>query len=161
VKATVKLELAEAATPNVPLYGSLEGAAVVNVIVWLAGLTVWFTEPELPPWLLSPEYVAPTVSDPPPRLLVVHDATPGYAPDNVLAAHPVFALQVTVPLGCIGCMFFLPALRPFTSPVSLVIVAVNVTDPPYVEGFRPELTLVVEAFDVIVKLSVSGLLDAE
>jgi NADH:ubiquinone oxidoreductase subunit 5 (subunit L)/multisubunit Na+/H+ antiporter MnhA subunit len=77
VNATVKLELAEAATPNVPLYGSLEGAVVVNVIVWLAGLTVWLTDPELPAWLLSPEYVADTVFDPPPRLLVVHVATPG------------------------------------------------------------------------------------
>jgi hypothetical protein len=79
----------------------------------------------------------------------------------VLALHPVFALHVTVPVGCIGFMpFFLAGFRPFTSPVSLVIVAVNVTDPPYVEGFRPELTLVVEAFDPMLKLLVSELLDA-
>jgi hypothetical protein len=44
--------------------------------------------------------------------------------------------------------------------VSLVTVAVKVTDPPYVDGFRPEVTVVVDAFDPIVKLPVSGLLDA-
>ena len=115
---------------------------LLNTTVAVAGLTVWLTEPELPPWLLSPEYVAATVFDPMPRLEVVHVATPGYAPDNVLAAHPVFALQVTVPVGCIGRIPFLPGFRPFTSPVSLVIVAVKVTDPPYVDGFRPEVTVV-------------------
>jgi len=78
----------------------------------------------------------------------------------VLGLHPVFALHVTVPVGCIGRIPLLPGFRPFTSPVSLVIVAVNVTDPPYVEGFRPELTLVVEAFDPMLKLLVSGLLEA-
>jgi hypothetical protein len=100
---------------------------LLNTTVAVPGLTVWITEPELPPWSLSPEYVAATVSDPRPRLEVVQVATPGYTPETVLAAHPVFALQVTVPLGCIGCIPFLPALRPFTSPVSLVIVAVKVT----------------------------------
>jgi hypothetical protein len=101
------------------------------------------------------------VSDPPPRLLVVQVATPGYVPVNVLGAHPVFALQVTVPVGCIGRIPFLPGFRPFTSPVSVVIVAVNVTDPPYVDGFRPEVTVVVEFAPVRVKLPVSGLVDAE
>jgi hypothetical protein len=63
----------------------------------------------------------------------------------VLAAHPVFALQVTVPVGCIGFMpFFLAGLRPLTSPVSVVIVAVNVTDVAYVDGFGVEVTAVVE-----------------
>ena len=33
---------------------ALDGAGTVNVIVWLAWLTDWPTEP-LPPWLLSPE----------------------------------------------------------------------------------------------------------
>ena len=134
----------------------------MNVIVWLAGSTVWLTEPELPLWLASPEYVAATVSDPPPRLLVVHVATPGYVPDNVLAAHPVFALQVTVPVGCIGRIPFLPGFRPFTSPVS--------ARDRRRERYRPTIRRWIQArgngcgrwfAPVMVKLPVSGLLDAE
>jgi preprotein translocase subunit SecY len=34
---------------------AVAGAAVVTVIVWLAWLMVSVTEPELAPWLLSPE----------------------------------------------------------------------------------------------------------
>jgi hypothetical protein len=78
----------------------------------------------------------------------------------VLGAHPVFALHVTVPVGCIGFIPFLPAFRPFTSPVSLVIVAVNVTDVAYVDGLGVEVTVVVEFDPVMAKLLLSGLLDA-
>jgi hypothetical protein len=58
---------------------------------------------------------------------VVHVATPGL-PDTVLGAQPVFALQLTVPVGSIGFIPFLPGFRPFTSPFAPLIVAVNVTD---------------------------------
>jgi hypothetical protein len=92
---------------------------------------------------------------------VVQVATPGYVPVNVLGLHPVFAPQVTIPVGCIGFMpFFLAGFRPFTSPVSLVIVAANVTDVAYVDGFGVEVTVVVVAFAPTVKLLVSGLLEA-
>jgi hypothetical protein len=144
---------------------SLDGLTfVTSIVVAIPPVTTWFTEPEAAVWLLSPAYDAETVSVPTGRCdadEVVQVATPGYAPDNVLAAHPVFALQVTVPVGCIGRIPFLPGFRPFTSPVSVVIVAVNVTDPPYVDGFRPEVTVVVEFAPVRVKLPVSGLVDAE
>jgi hypothetical protein len=79
----------------------------------------------------------------------------------VLGLHPVFALHVTVPVGCIGRIPLLPGFRPFTSPVSVVIVAVNVTCCAYVDGFGVEVTVVVDALDPIVKLLVSGLVDAE
>jgi hypothetical protein len=35
------------------LYAALDGAGVVNVIVWLAALTVWLAEPDAVVWLLS------------------------------------------------------------------------------------------------------------
>ena len=66
-------------------------------------------------------------------------------PETVLAAQPVFALHVTVPLGSIGFIPFLLGLRPFTRLFSLVIVAVNVTDDAYVDGFGVEVTAVVES----------------
>ena len=65
---------------------------------------------------------------------------PDSCPSTCSALHPVFALHVTVPVGCIGFIPFLPGFRPFTSPVSLVIVAVNVTDVAYVDGFGVEVT---------------------
>jgi hypothetical protein len=46
----------------------------------------------------------------------------------------VFALHVTFPLKSSG---FLRVFRRLTSPVSLVSVAVNVSDCPYVDGFAP------------------------
>jgi hypothetical protein len=44
-----------AATEKWLLTTALDGAGTVNVIVWLAWLTDWPTEPKLPLWLLSPE----------------------------------------------------------------------------------------------------------
>ena len=48
---------------------------------------------------------------------VVQVAVPGLLPVNVLARAPVFALQVTVPVGCIGFIPLFPGFGPLTSPV--------------------------------------------
>jgi len=48
-------EVADATTVKVLPFTTCDGAGVVTLIVWLAWLTVWLTDPELPPWLLSPE----------------------------------------------------------------------------------------------------------
>jgi hypothetical protein len=55
----------------------------------------------------------------------------------------VFELQVTDPLRTAG---FLPMTcpLPFTAPVSLVIVAVNVTDCPYVDGLLFDETVTID-----------------
>jgi hypothetical protein len=73
---------------------------------------------------------------------VVQVATPGL-PETVLGAQPVFALQVTLPPGSIGFIPFLLGLRLFTRLFSPVMVAVNVTDCAYVDGFGVEVTAVV------------------
>jgi hypothetical protein len=49
---------------------------------------------------------------------------------------PVFELHATVPVTTFG----LRVVRPFTSPVSLVIVAVNVTDWPWIDGLELDET---------------------
>ena len=101
--------------------------------------------PEPPPWLLSPEYVAVIVSVPTGKLVVVQVAVPGVPDVTGVVPHPVFALHVTVPVTSSGLMPFLPGLRPFTSPYSPGMVAVNVTDCPYVDGFKLEPTVMVPA----------------
>ena len=89
--------------------------------------------------MLSPEYVAVIVSLPPTgRLEVVHVAVPGLPDVTDVVPQPVFPLHVTVPVTVIG---FAPFFRPRTCPFAPLIVAVNVTDSPYVEGFSPEATL--------------------
>jgi hypothetical protein len=47
-----------------------------------------------------------------------------------LDEQPVFAVQLTVPLRTDDFTLPLRVLRPFISPLSLLIVAVNVTDDP-------------------------------
>jgi hypothetical protein len=97
-------------------------------------LTVWLTEPEAGEvWLPSfAVYVAVTVLLPPSRLVVAQVAVCGDAPDTVLVLQPVFTLQLIVPFTSFGLTVNLD-FRPLTSPVSVVSVAVNVTDVPYVE----------------------------
>jgi hypothetical protein len=56
-----------------------------------------------------------------------------------------------------------PLLRlawPFTFPFSPLIVAVNVTDCPYEDGFALDVTDVLEVAVLMVKLSVCELLEA-
>jgi hypothetical protein len=82
--------------------------------------------------LLSPEYVAVTVSLPPVgRAAVVQVATPGFPEVTEVAPQPVFALHVTVPLTSSlwtpGFAFF---IQPFIKPYCPEMVAVNVTDCP-------------------------------
>jgi hypothetical protein len=60
------------------------------------------------------------VSVPASSALVTHVATPGF-PLNTDAAHPVFPLQLTLPVG---------ASRVATNPFPPVTVAVNVSDCP-------------------------------
>jgi hypothetical protein len=68
----------------------------------------------------------------------VHVATPGLPGVTVVRPQPVFALHVTVPLT--SCRF-LPF--DFTNPYSPPIVAVNVTDCAYTDGFTLEPTVIV------------------
>ncbi len=98
------------------------------MIVWLAGLTTWLTEPELPLWFASPEYVAVTVSVPPARAAVVHVATPVDGFNGVELSHETFQLTLP-PVTCRGFRL-LRFAWPFTAPFSPSTVAVNVTDPP-------------------------------
>ena len=114
---------------------------------------------------------------------MMHCAVPGL-PDTVLGLHPVFALQVTVPVippagtgGC-ACPFWVKPLwgaapllitltlppsnaplRPLTSPYSPSMVAVNVTDWPTSDGFWLEPTDVVEVACVMLKLLLCVLLE--
>jgi hypothetical protein len=100
-------------------------------VLLLAWCTVWLTEPLLPLWLLSPAYVTVTVSAPAGNTVVVQLATPGL-PESVEGEQPVFALQVSVPIGCgvtaRPVSSFLRRL--LISPFSPVTVAVKVTDCP-------------------------------
>jgi len=94
------------------------------------------------------------VSLPPPRADVVQLAVPtrptGSHVTAVLAQpEPVFALHATVPVTSIG---FRVLRRPLTKLFSALIVAVNVTDCAYVEGFGVELTLVVVDAPLMEKL---------
>jgi hypothetical protein len=77
---------------------------------------------------------------------VVHVAIPGLPDVTVLVPHPVFALQVTVPVS--------------PEPDAGVIVAVKVTLCPYGDGFGNEVTAVVVLVWVMLKLLVCGLLAA-
>jgi hypothetical protein len=90
-------------------------------------------------WLLSPEYVAVITSVPTGSVEVVHVAVPGLPDVTVDTLHPVFALHVTLPLTF--CDFACP-LRPFTCPYCPLIVAVNVTDCPEIDGLALEVTTV-------------------
>jgi hypothetical protein len=90
----------------------------------------------------------------------VHVAVPGLPVVTGVVPQPVFVLHVTVPLTSCGFVPFLPdASRFFASPYSPSIVAVNVTDCPYWEGFTLEATDVLEVACVMVKLLVCELLD--
>jgi hypothetical protein len=72
---------------------------------------------------------------------VVQVATPGLPLVTFVVPHPVFELHATVPVTA-GGFAALPLTRPFTCPFSPVIVAVNVTDSPNVDGLRLEVTTV-------------------
>ena len=78
------------------------------------------------------------------KLVVVHVAVAVcVCADHVTALElqPVFPLQLTVPVTSSGFTLF--PLR-LTRLYSALIVAVNVTDCPYVDGLPLELTLVLE-----------------
>jgi hypothetical protein len=156
VNATGSPELAAAITVNVLPLTTDGGAGVVTIIVWLAGSTVWLTEPEAGElWLPSfAVYVAITVSLPPPRLVVVHVAVCGGVPDTALVLHPVFGLQLIAPFTSFGFTVTL-GFRLFTWPVSVVNVAVNVTDVPYVEVLfvDDDVTVTVATADSAVTLA--------
>jgi len=102
--------------------------------------------------LLSPEYVAVIVSVPNARDEVVHVATPGVPDVTAVVPQPVFPLHVTVPETFCG---FACPLRPFTCPYCPLIVAVNVTDWLYTEGFALEATAVLEVARIAVVVSVT------
>jgi hypothetical protein len=67
---------------------------------------------------------------------VVHVATPGLPDVTVDALHPVLVLHVTLPVTFFGFAC------PLTSPYWPLIVAVNVTLCPNVDGFRLDVTTV-------------------
>ena len=75
---------------------------------------------------------------PTPRLDVVQVATPGLPAVTLLVPQPVFELHVTVPV----TVCELTPECPLISPYCPLIVAVNVTDCPKTEGFKPEVTTV-------------------
>jgi hypothetical protein len=102
-------------------------------------LTTSLNVPVLPAWLLSPEYVAVIPSVPTGSVDVVHVAVPGLPDVTVDALHPVLPLHATVPVTFrdFACPF-----RPFTSPYCPLIVAVNVTDCPEIDGLALEVTTV-------------------
>jgi len=89
--------------------------------------------------LLSPEYVAVITSVPTGSVEVVHVAVPGFPDVTAVVPQPVLLLHVTLPLTF--CDFACP-FRPFTSPYCPLIVAVNVTDCPEIDGFALEVTTV-------------------
>ena len=70
---------------------------------------------------------------------MVHVAVPGLPVVTGVVPQPVFALHVTVP---VTSSAFGPFGRPFNSPYSPLIVAVNVTDCPYADGLPLEVTTV-------------------
>ena len=89
----------------------------------------------------------------------MHVAVPGLPVVTAVVPQPVFELHATVPLTSWACPATNPRprtapLRPFTSPYCPLIVAVNVTGCPYVDGFVPEVTVVVDVADVMIKLPV-------
>jgi hypothetical protein len=71
---------------------------------------------------------------------VVQVATPGLPLVTFVVPQPVFELHATVPL--IACCFARRLTDPFTCPYSPLMVAVNVTDSPNVDGLRLEVTTV-------------------
>ena len=89
--------------------------------------------------MLSPEYVAVIPSVPTGSVEVVHVAVPGLPDVTVDALHPVLPLHATVP---VTFRDFVCPFRPFTSPYCPLIVAVNVTDCPEIDGFALEVTTV-------------------
>jgi hypothetical protein len=87
----------------VTAWDGVEGLGVFEVM--LVALEARFTTcpplkaPELPMWLLSPEYVAVMASVPTGKPEVVHVAvTVSPLPETAPALQPVFALQLTVPV---------------------------------------------------------------
>ena len=109
---------------NVTLCPYTDGFVLeLTLVALVAWFTVCATLPLLPEWLLSPAYVAVTVSLGAINALVTQVATPGF-PLSVEGEQPVFALHVTLPVGANRTTVpFLVRIRPF-SPVT---VAVNVT----------------------------------
>jgi hypothetical protein len=99
-------------------------------------------DPLLPVWLLSPEYVAVTVSAPPGKTAVVQVAVPGFPEVTEVVPQPVFVLHVTDPLTS-SARTPSECTPPFLiKPNCPEIVAVNVTDWPYTDGSVPEVTTV-------------------
>ena len=99
---------------------------------------------------------------------MVHVAVPGLPVVTEVVPQPVFVLHVTDPLtSCARPLLARPVnarrsiapLRPFTSPYWPSIVAVNVTDVPYVDGFALEATAVLEVACVMLKLLLCELLE--
>ena len=81
----------------------------------------------------------------------MHVATPGVPEVTAVVPHRVSALHVTEPVTASEWMPFL-----FISPYSPEIVAVNVTDCPYTDGFTLDVTTVpaVAAFTTCPPVSV-------
>jgi hypothetical protein len=88
-------------------------------------------------WLLSPEYVAVIVFVPVATVVVTHVAVPDV---TFVVPQFVFELQLTVPVTSCDFTPFLRVARPYCP----LIVAVNVTDCPYVVGLPLETTEVLE-----------------
>ena len=115
---------------NLTLVPKVDGLRLeVRVVVVPAGLTVWASEVEvLPLKVASPPYTAVIECAPPARLAVERVATPAaLSADEPRVVVP--SLKLTPPVG-------VPV------PEEDVTVAVNVTDWPYVEGFKDETSVV-------------------
>ena len=97
-----------------------------------------------------------TVSLPTDRLLVIHVVVPGVPEVTGVVPQPVFELQVTVPVTTCERTFPLRLIAPYWPG----IVAVNVTDCPYADGFWLELTVIVpEPAWAIAKFPLCGLIE--
>jgi hypothetical protein len=115
---------------------------------------------------LSPEYDAVIVSVPAGRAEVVQVTVAGRLVTG-LELQPVFVLHVTEPpVGLRGCVpgCFTPTtgiapFRTFINPYSPSIVAVNITDCPTSDGFRFEITDVLDVAPLMLKLFVCVLLE--
>ncbi len=78
-------------------------------------------------------------------------AVPGVPDVTAVVPHPVFALHATFPVTRFGFLL-LAFAPPRTRPFSPLIVAVNVTDAPKIDGLPLVLTLVLEVAELMVKL---------
>ena len=118
------------------------------------------TLPELALWSLSPEYVAVTVSLPEGSVDVVQVAAPGLPEVTAVIPQPVSrSTPPSLSRFAAASKPFARRARPLTSPYSPLMVAVNLTDWPEVEGFAFDVTDVVEVASVMVKLLLCVLLE--